>query len=266
MVCAAGLLFVAALSGCQTTDRRGLEDRNAHGSEKAVETKEISTVSSDGAVLYGDYHASTLDEDSPLILIFHQGGSNVRGEYGPIIPWLNRNGVRVMAWDLRVGGDLYGFSNRTRVQLADEKIAKSFCDAYPDMEAALHRALKSTDSVMIWGSSYTGALVFRLAQDYPDQISGLIAFSPASGEPMEGCTTDLYIENISTPMAVFSPGSEMHLESAQAQRTHMIENGVEYFIIEEGVHGSSMLVDARTDADMSDARTAVLTWLNKIGS
>ena len=127
---------------------------------------EVWTATSDNVVLFGDAYFGDLDESTPLVLLFHQGGSNARGEYPEIAAWLNENGFRAIAWDLRSGGDLFESTNRT-VEVLKPDVSTDYCDGYPDVEAALDYVQDHylADTVIVWGSSYSGALVFQLAAE-----------------------------------------------------------------------------------------------------
>ena len=92
-------------------------------------------------------------------------------------------------------------------------------------------------------------------------VRGVIAFSPASGDPMAGCMARQWVESVDVPMLVMRPASEMEMASAQAQRPLMEAAGAGFRVVDDGVHGSSMLVDERTGTDMSEARAFVAGWL-----
>lgn len=261
------LLSVAAVLAACAKDDVSVPDIAAPAPEQietVIAENPITVSTSDSVKIFGDAHFSGLPATAPLILLFHQGGSNGRAEYGPIIPWLNEAGYRVIAWDQRSGGKLYGGNNRTKNGLI-EGTAKGYCDAYPDLQAALDYAIDHNfaDEVFIWGSSYSGALVFQLAAKNPDKISGVMAFSPASGKPLAPCLATQWIDRVKAPMLVFSPRSEMDRETTQEQKSMMDEYGVTYHITENGIHGSSMLVDDRTENDMSDGRAKVIAWLKE---
>lgn len=227
----------------------------------------IVTQTRDNVTIYGERYYGNLDATAPLILLYHQGGSNGRAEYAPLAGWLNDEGYRLIAWDQRSGGDRYGGANRTVDGLADGTSA-DYCSAYPDLQAALYYALEheGVDKVMVWGSSYSAALVFRLAAENTDSIAALLGFSPASGGPMVACRARLWVDDVQAPAAVFKPASEMTSEAAAEQRQILEAAGVDFTVVEDGMHGSSMLVDARTGNDMSTARAAVLAWLDEHGS
>lgn len=223
---------------------------------------DITVDAADGVTVFGTTYFGSLPDTAPLIILFHQGGSNARAEYEPLIPWLNENGYRAIGWDLRPGGEIFGLNNRTVDAMLPAK-AQSYCDGYPDMQAALEAslALGDTEQAIIWGSSFSAALVFHLAADRPDQVSHVIAASPASGPPMANCLARARLDDLTVPAFVLRPASEMQGESSQSQKALMEAAGIPVLVLEDGVHGSSMLVDARTEADMSDARAALINWL-----
>ncbi len=216
----------------------------------------------DGVEVFGTAYFGDLTPEAPLVLLFHQGGSDGRGEYEPLVPWLNASGFRAIAWDLRAGGDVHGGVNRTAASLPVD-VPDDFCSAYADMKAALAyvRERGLAEEVVVWGSSYSAALVFRLAAEHPGDISGVVAFSPASGGPMASCRAREWVDRVTAPMLVLRPRAEMDNPSALEQRDLLIQAGVRFGVIEAGVHGSSMLVDGRTGADMSAARELVRGWL-----
>lgn len=224
----------------------------------------VTATTSDGVEIHGETWFADLDAEAPLILLFHQGGSSARGEYGPLVGWLNENGFRAIGWDLRAGGDRHGVPNRTVEALAADA-ATEFCDAMPDLEAALAHALSQglAEQVVVWGSSYTGSLVFGLAARHPEHVAAVIAFSPASGGPMAGCTAENWLDEVRAPVFALRPASEMERESSRQQRAVLEAAGVRFEIVENGVHGSSMLVDERTGHDMRELRDRVSSWLRE---
>lgn len=125
-------------------------------------------------------------------------------------------------------------------------------------------AQEFADEVVVWGSSYSASLVFRLATEYPSVVSGVIAFSPASGGPMIDCRAQTWAEDVASPALVLHPASEMERESSAEQRDTLTEAGADFRVVENGIHGSSMLFDARTGYDMSDTRMMVIEWLRNV--
>jgi pimeloyl-ACP methyl ester carboxylesterase len=85
-----------------------------------------------------------------------------------------------MAVDQRSGGAVNGVSNETHRRAAKKGLTRSYLDAYADLEAALGYARKELNAkrVIVWGSSYSASLVFRLAAEHPQEVTAVMAFSP----------------------------------------------------------------------------------------
>lgn len=139
----------------------------------------VSFAADDGVVVHADYNGK--GGARPLILLFHQAGSN-RHEYDPIAPRLNAAGFDTLAVDQRSGGSAFGFRNETA-----EGAGGDYLDAYRDLEAALEwgRAHAGAGGIIAWGSSYSAALVFVLAEEHPGHVKAVLAFSPGEyfGDP-----------------------------------------------------------------------------------
>ena len=120
--------------------------------------------------------------------------------------------------------------------------------------ASVDQAAKLDDGPIIaWGSSYSAGLVLRLAALHDDKITAALAFSPASGGPMEACNPAELIDQIHIPVAAFRPAREMEIASVVDQAAALRNAGVQFHVIEGGVHGSSMLDPDRSAADMDMA-------------
>ena len=90
----------------------------------------------------------------------------------------------MLAIDQRSGGGEYGGKNRTVTALGR---SASYDAALPDLEAALAwgRAHANGAPLLLWGSSYSAALVFVLASQHPADVQGLLAFSQRVPKPDE---------------------------------------------------------------------------------
>jgi dienelactone hydrolase len=141
----------------------------------ASEPRLITLRASDGASVYA-WHYPAADKTLPAILLFHQAGSN-HAEYATIAPRLAALGHHSIAIDQRSGGRMWGQSNRTAGEFGKDG---DYLAALPDLEAALEWPplqdfpLRS----IVWGSSYSGALVFLLAAKHPSAVAAIMAFSP----------------------------------------------------------------------------------------
>ena len=222
--------------------------------------EEVRFVAADGVQVFAELKPVPAGKTAPMILLFHQAGSNGRGEYGPIIPRLNALGFNVLALDQRSGGSYYGSANRTVRALGH---STRFCAAYADMEAALRYVLDQgfTGPRLAWGSSYSAALVLRMADEHAGDLTAVLSFSPGSGRAMGPCNANHYVDDIKVPVLALSPRSEMSSRTRQFERLRA--HGAQTFVAEHGVHGSSMLVEARTHADTSATWAAVTALLQE---
>lgn len=236
----------------------------ASGSVRA-ELTPIEVLTEDGVTVFGEPYLADFPETAPLILLLHQGGSSDRGEYAPLAAWLNYAGFRAIAWGQRSGGDVHGVPNRT-VAALPEGADTGYCAALSDLQAALDHVTSRgmADKVILWGSSYSGALVFRLAVNNPRTVGGVLAFSPSSGGPLAECRARDVVEELSVPALVMRLASEMERDSSREQRQILEAAGVSFEVVEHGVHGSSMLLDERTGHDMSAARARVRAWVSEL--
>jgi dienelactone hydrolase len=202
-------------------------------------------------------------KSSPTILLFHQAGASARGEYQDIYPKLVKQGFNVLMVDLRSGGNRFGGVNKTLEQHSNKKLG--YCEAYPDMKGSLKwiKTKELSGPIIVWGSSYSAGLVFKLAAENKTIVDGVLGFSPASGKPMEGCRPDEHLKNLSMPAIALRPESEMEYSSVKIQAKKFKALNIPYISIKDGVHGSSMLDEERTKHDMQHAWKEVMIFLNQ---
>ncbi len=248
-----GFVLSVCLSGCVESKDATTESANA---------KEVNFVTADSIQIIADLYES--NKTAPTILLFHQGGSNARAEYGTIIPRLMEKGYNIIAVDQRRGGQRYGSYNRTIARMPESNF--SYCDAYADLESTLDYLIKSgfSGSKILWGSSYSAALAIKLANDRPEAVDAVLAFSPASGGPMEGCQPNEYFETLQVPLLLLRPAREMEIASVQAQFDLARENNHQVYVAENGVHGSSMLVAKRVKADVAENWQIVESFISGV--
>lgn len=228
----------------------------------AADTESVTMQTTDGVTVYGEIYTSPgIGKSAPLILLFHQGGGDSRGEYTPLVPRLLAEGYNLVAIDQRRGGDRFDGVNRTLAGVGDTEY--SYCDVVPDLEAALRfsRERGFDGPTIAWGSSYSAALVFGLAVDHPDEIDAIIAFSAASGEPMAGCMPEALSEDITQPVLALRPIGEMEVPYVPGQMKLFEEHGHRTYVADPGVHGSSMLNEARVGASVAATWDVVLSYL-----
>ena len=213
----------------------------------------------DGTAIRGDLYTLEADEqkNAPWVLLFHQAGSN-RGEYATIAPRLNKLGFHALAIDQRSGGSRFGADNET-VQRLGESV--DYLAALPDLEAALAWKLSSdyTGKTIVWGSSYSSALVFLLAANH-EEIDGLLSFSP--GEYLGSRTDEVRTAaaRVSQPVLVLTPSDERQRAGAVVDAIRSEDK--KFVVPERAVHGSSMLVADRNPGS-EEIWPVVITFLEQ---
>lgn len=180
-------------------------------------------------------------EDGPVVALFHQGGGSARGEYGFLVPRLLDLGFSVVAADLHGGGDRFAFPNRTLAR-HPEAAGFTYCDALPQLQAVVDRIQSwyPDRPLVLWGSSYSGALVLHAAAARND-VDRVLAFSPASGEPMAGCSANDVVNRVEVPLLVVRPEEEAAIPSVADQLALFDAAGHAVFVASPGAHGSSTL-------------------------
>jgi len=221
--------------------------------------KQITLTASDGVKVYGDFYPAG-SNSQPYILLFHQAGSN-RAEYAPIAPRLVKLGFNCLAIDQRSGGDLWGQQNETVGGVGHNG---EYPDALKDLEAALAWARSSGNNgkVLVWGSSYSAALVFLLAAEHQQEVAGVLAFSPGEYLDAPDAVHDAAAK-ISVPIFVTSAKDRQEIAAAKSilavapaqQKTQFVPHIA-------GVHGSSTLREDKNRAGESENWRAVEEFLD----
>jgi dienelactone hydrolase len=96
-----------------------------------------------------------------------------------------------------------------------------------------------TGSILVWGSSYSAALVFLLAAEHHNEIKAILAFSP--GEYLRGSTTvRKAAAQVSIPIFVTSAKDPKEIAVAKSILDVSPSGEKSQFIPQvAGVHGSS---------------------------
>jgi len=149
----------------------------ANGQES--EFKQIEFDSLDGLKITADLYMKSSDKTQPFILLCHQAGWS-RGEYREIAPKLNSLGFNCMAIDQRSGEAVNGVANETAARAKAAGKGGAFVDAEQDIiAAAKHAQANLADGkLLLWGSSYSAALVLRVAGEHTDIVDGALSFAP----------------------------------------------------------------------------------------
>lgn len=219
----------------------------------------VTFTASDKAKVSGEYYGDG-DKAKPLILLFHQAGSNA-GEYATIAPRLNALGFNALAVDQRSGGPGWGRDNLTAKAF---RRAAGFDEALPDLEAALDWAVASGHSrVLVLGSSYSASLVFLLAAKRPETVKAVLAFSP--GEYLSGReSVRSAAARVKSPVFVTSASDAG--EIAEAERILKAVPGAvkQQFKPRNGTHGASTLRADRNPYGAAENWQAVETFLARV--
>jgi dienelactone hydrolase len=214
----------------------------------------------DGIAVYGQVWRAA-GAKPPLIVAFHQAESS-SAEYAPIAPRLVDAGFTVLAIDQRSGDGAFGATNRTAAELGR---AATYDEALPDLVAALAWAKAEARGapVVVWGSSYSAALVFVLAAAHPGDVSAIVAFSP--GEYLAGKqTVRSAAAKVSVPVWIDQASSAEEIaRSAAILKAVKTSDKRQFSAKVKSTHGSSTL---RADANPTGAEThwqALLAFLGR---
>lgn len=226
----------------------------------AVATARPTTVvirAADGVAVHGALYPAA--KPRATILLFHQAGSG-KGEYRTIAPRLAAAGYTALAIDQRSGGSLFG-RNET-VAAADR--SASYLDAERDLEAAFAWAKARKLPVLLWGSSYSGALVFRVAARHPGEVRAVLAFSPGEylGRPAlvrhaaAVVRAPIFVTSAADPGEVAAARAILAASPATLKVLHAPRAG--------SVHGSATLIAVRGGRSAETAWAAVLAFLRRV--
>jgi len=227
---------------------------------------EINLKTSDNINVRGYLFDNKAGKSAATILMFHQGGGDALGEYLPIVNPLLAKGYNILTIDQRRGGTRFGGINKTMAGLS-KGVEYSYSDAYPDLEAALKYVKTNgyTGKIIAWGSSYSAALMFKFSAEHANEIDAALSFSPAIHSIMGESNPPPFFNKIKIPFLALRPLSEMDTQERKEQFKAMNENGIQTYVAENGVHGSSMLNDIRIKGSSEKTWKVVFDFLKKIG-
>lgn len=194
-----------------------------------------------------------------VILLFHQAGSS-KYEYDTIGARLAADGYTAFAIDQRSGGGMYGDNSTVAVVGG----SKSYEDARQDLQGAVQWAKRKNLPIILWGSSYSAALVFQVAADNPTAIRAVIAFSPGEylGDPG---AVKLAASRLRVPVFVTSAKDPREIAAARAIIDAVPIKEKEQFVPTiAGVHGSSTLRIDKNSEGAEENWLAVEAFLHKV--
>jgi len=207
--------------------------------KNAFEGKTINFKAKDGLDITADLYL-TNNNNAPFIILFHQAGYS-RGEYREIAPKLNDLGFNCMAVDQRSGNKINGVVNNTNKAAKKMNKPTKYVNAIPDIEAALEYVKNEikADKIIVWGSSYSAALVFYLASTNSDKIDALLSFSPGEYFKINGKEIKSYAKDIDCPVFITSAKSE---HDSWKGIYKSVKGEKNYFLPKQsGKHGSKAL-------------------------
>ena len=213
--------------------------------------EEVEFESLDGLKITADVTLSSDDQTKPFIILCHQAGWS-RGEYREIAPQLNKLGFNCMAIDQRSGGSVNKVKNLTAANAKAAQKGQDYVDAEQDIVAAVNYAKKnlSKGKLIIWGSSYSSALVLRIASEHSDEVDGVLSFAPgeyfkSQGKPADWITTS--VKNIKCPVFITSAKNEAK-NWAGIYEAIPTETKVKFLPTSKGNHGSRALWEEFSDS------------------
>jgi pimeloyl-ACP methyl ester carboxylesterase len=178
------------------------------------------------------------DAALPYMLLCHQARWS-RGEYRETAPMFNELGFNCLAIDQRSGGEVNGVTNETFASATEKGLATQYIDAVPDMEAALlYLYNRSGKPVVIVGSSYSSALVLKIAAMHSNKVSAVVSFSP--GEYYKDHSVAGWCNDFSVPFWVTSSKEEAPAVT-ELIKDNTSENKVQFIPELEGDHGARAL-------------------------
>jgi dienelactone hydrolase len=250
------LALIASFGAGCNAQPAGDSANDAAVSAVHVDMKPVTLTASDGLTVYGrSYQAAN---PKALILLFHQAGSS-KDEYATIAPRLVEAGYSALAIDQRSGGGMYG-KNETADALGRKA---DYLEARPDLQAALDWARQQKLPIILWGSSYSSALIFPLAAQNPQGIIALLSFSP--GEYFDSDKHMIAAAAAKLRVPVFVASTREETGDADPIIAALPKTaGIVRYVPEHGVHGSSTLIAKRNPAGAEANWRAVLAFLDRI--
>ncbi|MGV6829602.1 MAG: alpha/beta hydrolase [Flavobacteriales bacterium] len=168
----------------------------------------IKFSASDDVIITADTYLTKL-KNAPFIILFHQARFS-RGEYLEIAPKLNQLGFNCIAIDQRSGNKVNDIVNQTHISATAIGKATQYPDAIPDLEATLKYVNENyqPSKIIIWGSSYSSALVLYIASQHPTEIDGVLSFSPGEYFTINNQKIKNFAAQVTCPVFITSAKDE----------------------------------------------------------
>lgn len=223
--------------------------------------KQVEFEASDGLQITADlYH---MNKEFPTIIMFHQSASS-RGEYRDIAEKIRLEGFNCLAVDLRWGKNdfwnkipnltahrngtypiIENYENTTEYQM--EKVWPVIFEAYKDMEASISylKTENYKEDYLLMGSSFSAMMIFKLCKEY-NEISGVMAFSPAEYYPGNGQLLESWLPDVDVPLFLCA-GNDDEERAAVDAVAAKAGSGTIKRNYSEGRHGASVLINQKSD-------------------
>lgn len=224
--------------------------------QASVSPGPVSLQARDGVTISGLVYEAR--QPKGIILLFHQAGSS-KAEYATIAPKLAAAGFTALAIDQRSGGTLYG-PNETVSQLGKPA---TYEDAKADLEAAFEWALPRHLPIILWGSSYSAALVFEVGAEHLNQVSAILAFSPGEYLDRSGAVARA-ARRVQVPIYVTSSSDADEVQAGREILSAAPARVKAQFVPKFGVHGSSTLIETRNPKGAAENWNHVLAFLSAL--
>lgn len=224
------------------------------------EGETISFKASDGLKITADLYMAH-KSDAPLIILYHQAGYS-RGEYREIAPLLTEMGFNCLAVDQRSGNKVNGIENLTKKEAVSQGLPTEYLDAIPDIEAAylyVKYGIKP-QKIILWGSSYSAAILFYMGSEHHDNIGGILSFAPGNYFKINNKDLKTYAARVTCPVFVTSAKSEYG--NWKDIFNNIRSEKVSFLPESEGKHGSKALWKNNPSHDAY--WTAVTKFLNEL--
>nr|WP_315384107.1 alpha/beta hydrolase [uncultured Sphingomonas sp.] len=222
-----------------------------------ISAEPVSLRAADGIRIAGVYTRAA--KPKALLLLFHQAESG-KDEYALLAPQLAQAGYSSLRIDQRAGGTLFGV-NETVKMLGH---SASYAEAKQDLDAAFAWGLQQKLPIILWGSSYSAALIFPVAAEHPGQVKALLAFSPGEYLDDKGAVARAAAK-VTAPIFVTSAQDGKEEDAARAILAASPSKQKTQFVPKlGGVHGSSTLLRTKNPNGAQEAWRATRAFLDEV--
>jgi dienelactone hydrolase len=252
------LAFLLGIVACNAKPAEDAAPENAAlPDESPTAAERVTLKASDGVTVHGLWYKAA--QPKALVLLFHQAGSS-KGEYATIAPRLVEAGYSALAIDQRSGDGMFG-TNETAAGLGRKA---DYLETRPDLQAALDWAQKENLPIILWGSSYSSALIFPLAAEDPQGIIALLSFSPGEYFDDKQMIRSAAAK-VKVPVFIASTHSKEEMSEADPIMAALPKSAANVrFVPDRGVHGSSTLIHSRNPEGAAANWRAILAFLDQV--